>query len=295
MFRIIVSDRAVTQVLLKRFFLTPRYSVLDQQNLLDRIQASLSTEPALKGLFLSGSFGRECGDRFSDLDLVAVADAQDLRGLAMRWREILSRIVPVVFWNQRGTGTILINAVTETWQRIDLYLTGREAFLCRARDTLQPLIDPDDLFSALNRVSPTRQPDRDRVANAIREFIRVLGLLHVVDGRGEYYTAVSGAGLLRDHLLTIMVEDRAEPHGGGALRLSRRISKDDMRILNALPYPRPVRDEVVDAHLAIARVFFPRARVLASRLGIAWPEAFERATLAKLKAHFGTKYHVTWS
>ncbi len=39
--------------------------------------------------------------------------------------------------------------------------------------------------------------------------------------------------------------------------------------------------------VALARVFLPRARRLAAKIGAAWPEALEDATRASLKARLG--------
>ena len=42
------------------------------------------------------------------------------------------------------------------------------------------------------------------------------------------------------------------------------------------------RESVVESNLALTRLFLPRARRLHQRLGIDWPEDFERATRAYL-------------
>jgi hypothetical protein len=51
---------------------------------------------------------------------------------------------------------------------------------------------------------------------------------------------------------------------------------------------------LVDAHIAIARAFFPLARALASRLGIAWPDEFEAATRRHLQTAFGAETEISW-
>ncbi|MFK5977699.1 MAG: hypothetical protein QM488_02280 [Rhizobiaceae bacterium] len=132
-----------------------------------------------------------------------------------------------------------------------------------------------------------------RVTYAIHEFILVLGLLHVVIGRKEYFTAVSGYGFQRDHLLAILTEETPELGTGGALHLGKSISAEGMEILMSLPSPEPRRD-VVEAHLQIACIFFPRARILAKKLGIKWPTEFEVATKSILRRHFEGKFEVKW-
>lgn len=265
-----------------------------QQSLIDSIVEKLSDVPRLSGLFLAGSFGRDAADEYSDIDLVAVAEAEDHKNLAADWRKKLESIVEVVFWNQRGTTGILLNAVTSEWQRIDLFVITKEDFKRRAQDSLKVLIDRDGFFEDLDPVSSYRQANIGRVTYVIHEFIRVLGLLYVVDGRKEYFTAVTGYGLQRDHLLAILTEENPELDNGGALHLSKSISAEGMEILMSLPSPGPRRSEVIEAQVQIARIFFPRARLLAKKLGIDWPTDFEAATAQILSKHFEGEFEVNW-
>lgn len=267
---------------------------MNQQSLIDSIVGALSDMPKLSGLFLAGSFGRDAADEYSDIDLIAVVEAEDQKDLAAGWRKKLESIVEIVFWNQRGSANILLNAVTNEWQRIDLYIITNEDFQTRAQDGLKALIDSDHLFEKLDLVSPHRQANVGHITYTIHEFIRVLGLLYVVDGRKEYFTAVSGYGLQRDHLLTILTEESPELDMGGALHLSKSISAEGMKILMSLPSPGPRRREVVEAQLQIARIFFPHARLLAKKLGIEWPADFETATAKILNKHFEGEFEVNW-
>lgn len=271
---------------------------MDRTALIDKIVGLTAGDPAVRGLFLSGSLGRGDGDQYSDIDFVAVLGDDDHQAFAVRWRAALEAIAEVVFWHQRGTSEVLLNAVTADWQRVDVFTTRQAAFQSRTQDTLKPLIDHDGLFAALAPKTVPRGADRDRVAWAIGEFIRVLGLLHVAAGRKEYYVAVIGAALLRDQLVTIMTEmGKIEGRGGddgGVLHLSKVLSREDMQVLTSLPFPRPERAAVVEAILQTARVFFPRARALASALDLEWPAAFEQATARVLQVHLGAEFDVTW-
>ena len=267
---------------------------MDQQSLIDSIVGTLSDVPELSGLFLAGSFGRDAADQYSDVDLVAIADPEDHQNLAADWRKKLESIVEIVYWNQRGTSSVLLNAVTDKWLRVDLIIITKENFQTRAQDSLKTLIDPDGLFATLDLISSHRQANVGRVAYVIHEFIRVLGLLQVVDGRKEYFTAVTGYGFQRDHLLAILTEENLELDTGGALHLSKSISAEGMEILMSLPSPGPNRDEVIEAQLQIARVFFPRARSLAKKLGVDWPTDFEVATAKMLSVHLDGEFDVNW-
>lgn len=256
---------------------------MDQSALVEHIVDRLRGEPELRALFLGGSLGRSAGDRFSDVDLIAVVAPEAREGFAGRWRSVLGGITPVVFWRTRGTANVLVNAITADWLRCDLYVVDPPAVAKRAQSGLTPLIDPAGIYATLPRQLPERTPDADRVRYLIEEFLRVLGLLPVVVGREEYVTAVWGAGLQRDHLIQLMQEDVALADPGGALHLSRILPPEDMSVLTALPYPRPERQEVIDAHAALAAAFLPRAKQMAKKLGVAWPEAFAAATFAHVR------------
>ena len=268
---------------------------MKQGQFIDAITAALDSEPSLRGLFLVGSFGKGTADAYSDIDLLAIVDETRRAAFPALWRSILEGIAPVVFWSQRQAGGILINAITADWLRCDLVIAaGDRVDSNRSQDTVRALIDRDGLYETLPPQLAYSGPNIGRVTYLINEFIRVLGLTSVVVGRGEYFTAVVGAGLQRDHLASLMVEEARIPDPGGALHLSRLISATDMSILTGLPYPTPDHASVVQAHLETARRFMPRARAVAAALGIAWPEPFEQATLHHLRKAFGREFDVSW-
>lgn len=267
---------------------------MDQQDFITRITAALIDEQTLRGLFLGGSYGRGSDDAYSDIDLIAIIDPSHHAALISRWREILQEIAPIVFWSERGQGSVLLNAITEDWLRCDLFIVAEAGFSGRARNTVKPLIDRQGFYDALPASLPAKTPDPAKVQFLIQEFIRVLGLLPVVAGRGEYFTAASGVGMLREHLTNLMLEELPVPDRGGALHLSKLLSPDDTALLASLPFPQPQRDQVIAANFQIARQFFPRARALATKLGIAWPDAFEAATRKKLAAEFGPQHQAGW-
>ncbi|MGI9488409.1 MAG: nucleotidyltransferase domain-containing protein [Geminicoccaceae bacterium] len=267
---------------------------MDQNAFIEEISTRITDAEKVRGLFLAGSFGRNAADPFSDVDLIAIAEPKNFSDVTRDWRSLLESIVPIVFWRERGKDRILINSITEGWLRCDLYIQPREAFTGRAQDTVIALLDRDGLFDELPASLPPRQPSVSRVKFLIGEFIRVLGLLSVVVGREVYVTAAAGAGILRDHLINLLLEAVTIPDRGGALHLSRLLPPEDMRILEGLTIPGAIRAEAVQAHIEIAQKFFPRARELATQLDLVWPEEFEASTKQHLKKHFGSECDVEW-
>ncbi|MFS2041698.1 nucleotidyltransferase domain-containing protein [Agrobacterium tumefaciens] len=260
---------------------------MDQAAFIERVAALLSDEQSFRGLFLGGSFGRGTADEFSDVDMIAVVDADAIGATVAKWRSCLESLTPIVFWNQRGQGTVLLNAITANWLRCDLSIMPASAFTGRCRDTVKPLIDRDGLYSALPEAMPATMADSNKVKFLISEFIRVLGLLQVVIGRKEYLTAVGGVGMLRDHLMNLMLEEGNVADRGGALHLSKVLPNEDMDLLLSLPFPKPKRDYVIRGHFDIAQKFMPRAYALAAKLDLNWPDEFVKATLQALTASLG--------
>lgn len=260
---------------------------MKQTTLIEHIAGGLRDDKALAGLFLGGSFGRGTEDSYSDIDFIALVEPDAQTATIARWRECLQSITPIVFWRQRGQGNVLVNAITADWLRCDLSVMPPASFTGRARNTVRPLIDRDDRYGSLPETLPVKAPDTGKVEFLIGEFLRVLGLLNVVVGRREYVTAVGGTGMLRDHLVSLMLEAANVAGRGGALHLSKALPEDEMQTLLRLPFPKPERQAVIDANFSIAEQFLPRARALAKQLELSWPNDFEQATLQMLARSLG--------
>lgn len=259
---------------------------MDQQQLIAAAATAMDID-AVRGLFLAGSFGRDTADEWSDVDLVAVVVAGEERHVADHWRSALQQITPIVFWNELNRGGLILNAISHEWLRCDLSIVAPDGFGRRARDLVKPLLDRDGIYRVLPATLPPRQPDPRTVSYLIHEFIRMLGLMPVALGRGEYVTMVLGVGMIRGHLETLLMQDVTTPDPGGILHQSKLLPPEQMQMLAALPYPGPQREALIEANFAIAREFMPRARTMAQRLNIEWPEAFEAATRQRLKATLG--------
>lgn len=250
---------------------------MQQTDLIDRIAAALNSDKRVRALFLGGSFGRGSADAYSDVDLLAVVPAEAHEPFAADWRGVMESIAPIVHWN-RLPHALVLNAITDTWLRCDLQIVGPDSLAGRGRDRLKPLIDRDGVFATLPATAPHQRVDPGRMRGTITEFIRVLGLLPVADGRREYEVAATGCGLLRRMLTDLLVAEMDLGDTGGILHLSRVLDAERMALLAALPVAQPNRESVIEVQLATARLFMPRAKALAAKLGIEWPTAFEAAT-----------------
>jgi hypothetical protein len=214
--------------------------------LYERIAEALA--PHVRALRLgTGSLTRGTADPYSDLDLVAEVDDPGSFDAV----EALRAATPTVLLRAMPFGAI---AITPDWLRVDLAV-------------VRPGEDG----------GPPEAPATDVDALA-EEFLRVLGLLPVVVGRGEWIVASDGAWLLRAFLVRLMLAENGERALTGAKRLNEKLTAEQRELVEALPPIAATRDAVVAAHLATADAFLPRARALAVR----WPAELEAATRAYL-------------
>jgi hypothetical protein len=258
-----------------------------QDEFIDRIRDTLEREAKVIGLFLGGSFGKGQADAHSDIDLVVVVARDDQAEFGRAWRQHLEAIAPVVFWNELNKEERVINAITEEWQRIDLVVTDKEALEKRSKDSLRPLIDRHGLYDSLPATISWPGPNKGYIGYLIKEFLRVFGLLAVVNGRGEYLLSIAGVELLRMMLFNLLSEEVERADKGGMLAWSRRLSTEQLGLLASIPPVAPTRESIIEAHLAVATAFLPRARKMAERWDIEWPQAFEDATWKYLEREVG--------
>lgn len=258
-----------------------------QEQIIGKIRHSLEPDAEVVGLFVGGSIGKGGADAFSDVDLLAVVARDHQDEFGARWRQRLESIATIVLWNELHRTEWVINAVTDQWQRIDLVVTDAASLGKRSKDSLRPLIDRQGLYDTLPASLRWSGPDRAHVTQLINEFLRVFGLLAVVHGRGEYLLGVAGVALLRMGLFDLLSEEVERADKGGMMAWSRRLSAEQLALLASIPPAAPTKQSVVEAHLACAIAFLPRARALAARWSIEWPQAFEDATWKHLEREVG--------
>ena len=61
-------------------------------------------------------------------------------------------------------------------------------------------------------------------------------------------------------------------------------------VLESRPWPAANRDARIAANVEIARALLRHARPIAEKLGVAWPEALERAVRAHLLRELGIEF-----
>ncbi|WJY22997.1 nucleotidyltransferase domain-containing protein [Fontisubflavum oceani] len=247
------------------------------------ITETLRNHPSVRALFLSGSYATGFDDAYSDIDFVLVTPEGATDEIASLWREAISKTGEIVLWWDRNVRPVLINAITEDWLRTDVVILKPDQMGAQKQDALKPLFDHDQIYDTLPAKTAAPAPNPAYLRYQFEEFIRILGLLHLAVGREEYINGVLGVFHLRNKLVDLLIAETGVPHRGGVLHLNRLITDEQKDVLTALPPPVPARDQMIAGHLAYAKAYLPRARVLAKQWGVDWPERFEAATWAQLK------------
>lgn len=206
---------------------------------------ALSEIDAIASLWVTGSLAQGRGDRFSDLDLVALgAPGQVFPRDAVR-AALTASLAPVLVDERDFGASVVFSLVTPDWIRVDLDLFRADATLWRTADSVRPLLDRGPATpawapaAAAPASAETARATGEAILGPVREIVRVLGLLPVVLGRGHLVTGFAGCGLLATHLLTLagrLAElAGAEAMPAGAMAAEGRLPAAYRDILGELP------------------------------------------------------------
>ena len=251
-----------------------------QQDLVDRVVDDLSADPRVRGLWLTGSFGAGVADEHSDVDVFVLVHEAALASYVDGWLDEVAPAYSPLLARRLGHAPVF-HHVLDGWLRWDVVVGGPAQLGDLDADAVIELVNRDGV--RLTRLAAGR-PESGTVLAMTEEFLRVLGLLPVVVGRGELVTAASGALMLRQMLTTLLRYRVEGPRMSGALHLSRVLPADELAALAALPPVYAERGAVVRAHVAAAGMFLPVARDL---LGSDHPRTLEDACWAHLQDRLG--------
>jgi len=250
-----------------------------QRALIDTVRRTLEADARIASLWLSGSFGKEQDDAWSDVDfLVILPDGAGFEVVG-DYARVPSALGDVV--HARVLFGRIVTAVTRELGRFDLFFASEGELSGVDPSTVKPLFTRS---AARPRGSGPGQPEASKLEANIVEFLRVLALLPVVVGREEYAVGVDGAMLLRRMTIETLLEENGVTQAmrGGMLKLNRFLTPEQRAALEGLPALTATRQSVIAVHGALAGLFLPRASSLAAARGVSWPDDFERAVRAAL-------------
>ena len=254
-----------------------------QRVLVACLHGLLEAEPLVEAAWLAGSLGKGGGDAFSDVDLLVLTHEGKLGELASRVVAGRAKATKPVLVNQLYGGRV-ISVVTDEWERFDLSLVEAADLTRYNAAELKVLFNRGGRAPDVKPEAPYQIPSDD-LLKLVQEFLRVLGLLVGAMGREEYELSLAGLALLRGMTMDLMLaeNDVSPARRGGALHRNPLLTAEQRAALASLPPQSASRESAIESNRALAAIFLPRARRLAARVSMAWPEALEAATRRNLK------------
>jgi hypothetical protein len=254
--------------------------------LLERAAAVFAADLRVRALWVGGSLARGDADVHSDLDLIATVADADFDALVGTWREWLAEITPTVLARQLPFFPSIVYSLTPACERLDVVLE-RVSAVRSSRYARVAVFDRDGLDRERPPAPPPAPPDRAKVETAIEEPLRYLALLPAALGRGELLLAQEGYGHMRRRISELYLEVNAPLPTTGVKHWRDKLRPEQYAVLESLPWPAATREALIAANLELARVLLREARPIAAKLGVAWPEALERAVRAHLARELG--------
>jgi len=247
----------------------------EQRRLVDRLGGRFEPDERFRGLWLTGSFGQEVADRFSDVDTVLIVDETVFDSVVGSWDVVSAPLGPFLL-RQQIPHTSVFNHVFPGWLRWDATLASTNAVPPLLSGRAKVVFDHDGRTPT---PAPPARIDRAAVHAVTVEFLRCVALLPVVVGRGDTVTGVSGVELLRQLTIQLLrlVDEPGTPTG--ALHLRRSLSPEHYAALAALPPVGADLSSVIDGHRTLIDLFVPLA---AATLGDEFPQAFAQGALERV-------------
>ena len=157
---------------------------------------------------------------------------------------------------------------------------GRKHLAANPPNGFVPLFDRDGVLpgdGTWQRPSTPWWP-----AKVVDEFFYAIAQSPIVVGRGEVLLQQSSVLVLRQQLLAqLMYAENGYAPAGGLKRFRRFLTDEQVAELLSMPPITDSSDELVACHRWLVQCFVPRARALANRLGVEYPEALERSALRR--------------
>ncbi len=260
-------------------FLEPGY-----RPLFERAVAVFEADERVRALWLSGSLARGEADAMSDLDLIVTVRDADLAEFAAGWRDWLAEITPTLIARELPFAPGSLHSVGPGRERLDVVVEKVSALPVTFHRTRLAVFDHDGLAGSVP-APDEHGPRAAVVADLVEEFFRDYGLLPVATTRQDWLLALEGIHLMRGLLYRLFVEMNAPLPPMGVKQWSRKLTKDQRLVLEALPAAEARRESVLAANEAVAVAFVQHARRACDTLGVAWPDALEDATCAYLRGH----------
>lgn len=251
-----------------------------QCRFIDALTAKVRADASVRAAWLTGSFGKETADRWSDVDghlLIDGAKFDAFHGNVETW---LSEIRPLVFIRLMFEGR-MVNAMTDEAMRLDVWLhegctaevvLGETRVLYAEEGVLSWQPRPGDRL--------TRKAAAELLNREIPEFWRCVSMAPVVVGRGENLVGAAGNSIILLALTNVLCaasgtrRDRGVKALNGFLLPHHRQCVEKAVLTDSSSLDGPMR-----IPLRLARIMREYGPAICEQWDVAYPRAMEEAVL----------------
>ncbi len=251
-----------------------------QFRFINALTAKVEADPRIRAAWLSGSYGKETDDRWSDVDahlLVRCGKFDEFQREIEAW---LSRIRPLVFARLMFNGR-MCNAMTDEAMRLDVWLHDVEVAEVTKGET-RVLYEEYGALSWLPQPGEALTPEAasEMLHREVAEFWRCVSMMPVVVGRGEKLVGAAGNSFILLALTNVLCaasgrrRDRGVKALNGFLLPHHRQCVEEALLLRT---QRP--DEMVRFPLRLARIMREQGPAICAQWDVVYPRAMEEAVL----------------
>ena len=247
---------------------------------LDAFVEAVQQVDGLTAVAITGSIAAGTADEYSDLDLQCQLRERTAEG-AEAVRAAVHAVITV--GDERWTIPLrVLSTVSTDWLRFDVsVLDLNEALAPEA--VVVWTAGVGDIRRAEPRVF---QPDPVQLTRDTTRFLRSVGLIVRDLHRGDLRLGCFATEFLIEELVSLMYRQQGRQRGAQKGTYAH-LPPSDIDALQRLPVATPDKTSIVNAHLAVADEYLPRARVLSKAWGAEWPAAMVSGTRAFLATHLG--------
>ena len=251
-----------------------------QSRFIDALTAKAEADVCVRAAWLTGSFGKETADSWSDVDAHLLLDSAKFDAFHGNVETWLSEIRPLVFVRMMFEGR-MVNAMTDEAMRLDVWLHEGGAAEVISGET-RVLYEEEGVLSRLPRPGDrlTRKAAAELLLREIPEFWRCVSMTPVVVGREEKLVGAAGNSIILLALTNVLCaasgirRDRGVKALNGFLLPHHRQCVEEAVMTDSL-----APDGSMRIPLRLARVMREYGPAICEQWDVAYPRAMEEAVL----------------
>jgi len=251
-----------------------------QIRFINALTAKVEADPRIRAAWLSGSYGKETDDRWSDVDahlLIHCGKFDEFQREIEAW---LSQVRPLVFARLMFNGR-MCNAMTDEAMRLDVWLHDVKVAEVTTDET-RVLYEEDGALSWLPQPGEALTPEAasEMLHREVAEFWRCVSMMPVVVGRGEKLVGAAGNSFILLALTNVLCAASGRRRDRGAKALNGFLLPHHRQCVEEALLLRTQRpDEMVRFPLRLARIMREQGPAICAQWDVVYPRAMEEAVL----------------